>query len=54
MNTSFQAPNKVALYLFTDGSWVVENFNDEPASVQLNGNSLTVAGRGWKYQWSNL
>jgi hypothetical protein len=48
---AFQAPNKVALYLFRDGSWVVENFQDEPADVQLNGQQLTIPARGWQYQW---
>ncbi len=32
-----KAPNQVALYLYTDGSWVVENFNDQPVTVQLDG-----------------
>ena len=51
LKTSFNAPNKVALYLFRDGSWVVENFNDEAVTVELNGKSLTVAARGWAQQW---
>jgi hypothetical protein len=48
---AFHAPNRVALYLFGDGSWVVENFNDEEAKVELNGRQLSLAGREWKYQW---
>ncbi len=51
LKTTFHAPNKVALYLFRDGSWVVENFNDEESKVELNGKPLTVAARGWVYQW---
>jgi hypothetical protein len=51
LRTLFRAPNKVALYLFRDGSWVVENFNEEPADVELNGTSLRVPGRGWRYDW---
>jgi len=47
----FQAPNQVALYLFADGSWVIENFRDEPASVQLDEQPLTVPARGWIYRW---
>ncbi|MFQ6040722.1 MAG: hypothetical protein ACE5PV_07690 [Candidatus Poribacteria bacterium] len=47
LNVSFRAPNQVALYLFHDGSWVIENFNDEMASVELNGEPLTIAMRGW-------
>jgi hypothetical protein len=48
---SFNAPNKVALYLFRDGSWVVENFNDEPVSVEFNHNPLTLAERSWRQEW---
>jgi hypothetical protein len=49
---TFKAPNRVALYLFADGSWVVENFNDQPATVELDGASLEIASRGWRYDWS--
>lgn len=49
--TSFRAPNRVALYLFKDKSWVVENFADDPATVELNGKRISVAGRGWVYRW---
>jgi len=48
---SFRAPNRVGLYLFEDGSWVVENFNDEPVTVELDGNPLPVPARGWMYRW---
>lgn len=48
---SFQAPNRVGLYLFADGSWVIENFNDEPASVVLDGKPQTVPSRSWVYEW---
>ena len=51
LKTSFRAPNQVALYLFKDGSWVVENFNDQPVAVELNGKKTTVAERGWSYRW---
>jgi hypothetical protein len=47
----FQGPNRVALYLFEDGSVVVENFNDKPATVKLQGKARTVEGRGWWLQW---
>jgi hypothetical protein len=50
-HTSFQAPNQVALYLFRDGSWVVENFRDDPATVELNSQQLTVPARGWIHHW---
>ena len=52
LKASLHAPNRLALYLFQDGSWVVENFNDEPATVELNGKRLTVDARGWLCQWS--
>ncbi len=48
---SFEAPNRVGLYLFDDGSWVVENFNDEPATVTLDGAGHTVSARGWLCRW---
>ena len=48
---TFQAPNRVALYLFADGSWVIENFNDEPATVKLDDASRTVPAREWLLHW---
>ena len=48
---SFKAPNRVALYLFTDGSWVVENFNDQPVQVELDSQPIDVPARGWQYEW---
>jgi hypothetical protein len=49
--TSFSAPNQVGLYLFRDGSWVVENFNDDAVTVELNRQRKTVAGRSWQHRW---
>lgn len=51
MRISFRAPNRVALYAFQDGSWVVENFNDSPISAELNGQSLSIPARDWRHQW---
>ncbi|MHB1036840.1 MAG: hypothetical protein ACYC35_19185 [Pirellulales bacterium] len=51
LGVQFRAPNGVALYLYGDESWVVENFNDTPAEVELNGKSLAVEPRGWVYSW---
>lgn len=51
VNTSFHAPNQVGLYLYAPKSWVVENFNNEPVNVILNGQSIQVAARGWTYHW---
>jgi hypothetical protein len=50
-NRRFEAPNCVALYLFNDGSWVIENFNDEPVQVKLDGEARQVGGRGWIMRW---
>lgn len=46
----FHAPHRVGLYLFNGGRWVVENFNDQPVSVELNGRRLEVPARGWRYE----
>jgi len=48
----FEAPGRVALYLFGDGSWVAENFNDEPANVKLDGTAATIAARDWALHWT--
>ncbi|HWD19761.1 MAG TPA: hypothetical protein VHB20_10835 [Verrucomicrobiae bacterium] len=50
LNTVFRAPNHVGLYLFDAGGWVVENFNNQPVTVELNGQTLKVEARGWKYK----
>jgi hypothetical protein len=42
------SPNKVALCLFEDGSWVVSNFNDERVEITVDGVDLSVEARGWK------
>ena len=51
LGRTFAAPNRVSLYLFADGSWVVENFNDQAVTVVLDGLEMDVAGRGWRYEW---
>lgn len=48
---TFDGPGQVAFYPFLDGSWVVENFNDTPVDVRLNGRPMTVGAREWTYQW---
>jgi hypothetical protein len=52
LKTSFQAPNQVSLYLFGDGSYVLENFNDQPINAVLNGRSIPVPARDWILHWS--
>ncbi len=49
--TVFQAPGGIGFYLFRDGSWVMENFNDQSSHVKLNDQELTVQARGWLYHW---
>ena len=47
----FKAPGQVGLYLFKDGSWVIENFKDEVVVTELNGVRREVAARGWAHEW---
>jgi hypothetical protein len=51
LRVDFRAPNKTGLYLFSDGSRVIENFNDGPVEVQFNGKSETIPTRGWAVNW---
>ena len=51
LNVNFQAPDRVALYLFEPNGWVVENFNDNAVDVILNGKSMKIPARGWRYEW---
>jgi len=50
-NLELKAPNGMALYAFADGSWVVENFNDSSADVELQGRKLQIPTRDWLKQW---
>ncbi len=47
----FVAANRVALLLWEDGSSVIENFNDEPTTVELDGVSEIAPARGWILHW---
>ena len=49
---TFRAPNRVALYLFADGTWVIENFRDETVNVELDGATQAVSPRGWLLHWT--
>ena len=49
---TLEAPNKVALYLFTGGGWVIENFNDQAVTVRLDGVEHTIAPRSWVQHWN--
>jgi hypothetical protein len=51
LKKTFSAPNKVGLYLFSDGSWVIENFNDNAVQTSLSGRTLEIPARGWKLHW---
>ncbi len=48
---TFQSPPGVGFYLFSDGSWVVENFNDRGVTVKIDGDLLTLGPRAWAYRW---
>jgi hypothetical protein len=52
LHVTFLAPDQVALYLFSPNGWVVENFQSEPVTVVLNGQSLNIAARGWICHWN--
>jgi hypothetical protein len=47
----FKAPARVAFYAFSDGSWVIENFNDRAISVELDGIQHEVPARSWIQNW---
>ncbi|HOW64569.1 MAG TPA: hypothetical protein P5186_18930 [Candidatus Paceibacterota bacterium] len=51
LHRSFRAPARVALYLFKDGSWVVENFRNESVRIEVDGIRHAIAGRGWHLNW---
>jgi hypothetical protein len=51
LKVNFKAPNRVTLVLFKDQSWVIENFNDQPVQVVLNGQPMSLPARSWKYDW---
>lgn len=51
LGVAFQAPSKVALYLFNDGSWLIENFNNKSQEVKFNQKPLEIPSRGWLYQF---
>jgi hypothetical protein len=52
LHVTFHAPDQVALYLFSPDGWVVENFNNDPATVVLNGQTLNIPPRGWLCHWN--
>lgn len=52
LNRTFRAPARVAYYPFTDGSWVIENFNDEAVTVELDGQPRQIPSRGWTLSWT--
>lgn len=51
LGLEFDAPASVGFYPFTDGSWVVENFGDSPVKVQVAGDAIEIAARGWEMSW---
>ncbi len=53
LGLAFTAPKRVATYPFADRSWVIENFNDTPVTVELNGEKLNIQARSWIMRWSS-
>lgn len=51
MGLSLKAPGGVGFYPFEDGSWVLENFNEEEVVVELDGQERIIAPRGWTMAW---
>ena len=51
LGAEYRAPGKTGLYLFSDGSRVIENFNDEPVAVEFGGKKETIPARGWSLVW---
>jgi len=51
LRTSFVAPANVSLYLFNDGSSMVESFLDEEVNITLNGKTQKVPPRSWVPDW---
>jgi len=51
LGRALRAPSRVAFYLFVDGSWVIENFNDGPVTVELDGRPRQITPRGWTMSW---
>jgi len=49
-----ESPNRVAIYLFADGSEVIENFNDHAVTVRLDSRPHEIAPRGWVHRWNPL
>lgn len=50
---SFSGPAEVGLWLFEDGSWVIQNFRDEAVRVSLNGAEIQMGARSWRYRWAS-
>lgn len=51
LHRRFEAPHRAALYLFEDGSYVIENFNDERVTATLDGTAHELGPRAWACHW---
>jgi len=47
----FEGPARTALYLFDDGSWVMESFHDVPIEVAINDQAVVIEANGWAQSW---
>ncbi len=52
LGITLRAPNRVSLCLFDDGSVVVQNFNNQPVTVDLDGRKETLPARDWMARWN--
>jgi len=52
LNLSFSGVANVSYFPFTDGSWVVENFNNFDVEASVSGTTVPVPSRGWKYHFN--
>jgi len=51
LNTTFHGPNEVGLYLFADGSSVVENFGRQGGRDRTEWRGIQSAARAWVARW---
>jgi hypothetical protein len=49
---ALRGPNRVALCLFSDGSQVLQNFNDTDVEVAVGERRETIPARGWVQRWT--
>jgi hypothetical protein len=53
LGLQFTAPVNCSFFPFSDGSWVVENFENMNIVARVNGAQVNVPSRDWVYQWKS-